>query len=183
MPPAGGNFDEPVTQATLKVVGGFHGLSRARSDARRYPAIDPLDSWSHYNSVIEQERVEKARAILRKGNEVGQMMKVVGEEGTSLADFTTYLKAEFLDAVYLQQNAFSESDATTPVERQRVMFDIVEKALQAEYRFAEKPETRKFFMDLQQTFIDWNDKPFNSDDFKSLQASLVQKINAGAKEA
>ncbi|MBQ2346215.1 MAG: V-type ATP synthase subunit A, partial [Kiritimatiellae bacterium] len=82
--PAGGNFDEPVTQATLKVVGGFHGLSRARSDARRYPAIDPLDSWSHYNSVIEQDRVEKARAILRKGNEIGQMMKVVGEEGTSL---------------------------------------------------------------------------------------------------
>ena len=127
--PAGGNFDEPVTQATLKVVGGFHGLSRARSDARRYPAIDPLDSWSHYTSVIEQARVEKARAILRKGNEVGQMMKVVGEEGTSLADFTTYLKAEFLDAVYLQQNAFSESDATTPVARQKVMFDIVEKAL------------------------------------------------------
>jgi vacuolar-type H+-ATPase catalytic subunit A/Vma1 len=57
--PAGGNFDEPVTQATLKVVGGFHGLSRARSDARRYPAIDPLESWSHYNSVIENERVEK----------------------------------------------------------------------------------------------------------------------------
>ena len=113
--PAGGNFDEPVTQATLNVVGGFHGLSRARSDARRYPAIDPLESWSHYNSVIEQDRVEKARAILRKGNEVGQMMKVVGEEGTSLEDFTTYLKAEFLDAVYLQQNAFSETDASTPV--------------------------------------------------------------------
>lgn len=174
--PAGGNFDEPVTQATLKVVGGFHGLSRARSDARRYPAIDPLDSWSHYNSVIEQGRVEKARSILRKGNEVGQMMKVVGEEGTSLADFTTYLKAEFLDAVYLQQNAFSDSDATTPVERQQVMFDIVEKALLSSYSFAEKDETRQFFMDLQQTFIDWNDKPFGSEEFKTLKASLEKKI-------
>ena len=67
--PAGGNFDEPVTQATLKVVGGFHGLSRARSDARRYPAIDPLESWSHYSSVIEQPRVEKARALLRTDDE------------------------------------------------------------------------------------------------------------------
>ena len=92
--PAGGNFDEPVTQATLKVVGGFHGLSRARSDARRYPAIDPLDSWSHYNSVIERDRVERARAILRRGSEIGQMMKVVGEEGTGDGDFATYTPIE-----------------------------------------------------------------------------------------
>ena len=179
--PAGGNFDEPVTQATLKVVGGFHGLSRARSDARRYPAIDPLDSWSHYNSVIEQDRVEKARAILRKGNEVGQMMKVVGEEGTSIGDFTTYLKAEFLDAVYLQQNAFSESDATTPIARQKIMFDVLEKALLTEYKFAEKPETRRFFMDLQQTFIDWNDKKQDAPEFAQLKDTLLAKIAAAAK--
>ncbi len=179
--PAGGNFDEPVTQATLKVVGGFHGLSRARSDARRYPAIDPLDSWSHYNSVIEQPKVEAARAILRKGNEVGQMMKVVGEEGTSLKDFATYLKAEFLDAVYLQQNAFSESDATTPVERQQIMFGVVEAALLADYKFKDKDEMRKFFMDLQQTFIDWNDKPRSSPEFDSMRSALLEKISAASK--
>ncbi len=174
--PAGGNFDEPVTQATLKVVGGFHGLSRARSDSRRYPAIDPLDSWSHYNPVIERERVENARSILRKGREIEQMMKVVGEEGTSIADFTTYLKAEFLDAVYLQQNAFSESDASTPVERQREMFDVVEKALSATYGFSEKTDVRRFFMDLQQAFIDWNDKPLSSPQFAELKEYLVSKI-------
>ena len=179
--PAGGNFDEPVTQATLKVVGGFHGLSRARSDARRYPAIDPLESWSHYNSVIEQTRVEKARAILRKGNEVGQMMKVVGEEGTSLEDFTTYLKAEFLDAVYLQQNAFSETDASTPVARQKVMFDLVEKALLSDYTLSDKAEVRKFFLDLQQTFIDWNDKPTGTPEFDTLKNSILTKIDAVAK--
>ena len=177
--PAGGNFDEPVTQATLKVVGGFHGLSRARSDARRYPAIDPLDSWSHYSSVIEQDRVEKARAILRKGNEVGQMMKVVGEEGTSPEDFTTYLKAEFLDAVYLQQNAFSETDASTPIERQRVMFEMVEKVLSTTFGFTDKDETRRFFLDLQQTFIDWNDKPMNAPEFAQTKDALLAKI-AGA---
>ena len=179
--PAGGNFDEPVTQATLKVVGAFHGLSRARSDARRYPAIDPLDSWSHYNSVIEQSRVEKARAILRKGNEVGQMMKVVGEEGTSPDDFTTYLKAELLDAVYLQQNAFSDADATTPIERQKIMFDVVEKALLTDYAFTDKTETRKFFMDLQQTFIDWNDKPLDAPEFAQMKDALLAKIAAASK--
>ena len=181
--PAGGNFDEPVTQATLKVVGGFHGLSRARSDARRYPAIDPLDSWSHYNSVIEQDRVERARAILRKGNEVGQMMKVVGEEGTSLADFTTYLKAEFLDAVYLQQNAFSESDASTPVERQKIMFAMVEKVLRASFSFEEKDALRAFFMSLQQAFIDWNDKPMGSAEFDSQKKVLDDKIDSAAAKS
>lgn len=178
--PAGGNFDEPVTQATLKVVGGFHGLSRARSDSRRYPAIDPLDSWSHYNSVIEQDKVEKARSILRKGNEVGQMMKVVGEEGTSLEDFVTYLKAEFLDAVYLQQNAFSESDATTPVERQKIMFSVVEKALATSYGFRGKDEARKFFMALQQTFIDWNDKSRESPEFATMREELENRIDSAA---
>ena len=180
--PAGGNFDEPVTQATLKVVGGFHGLSRARSDARRYPAIDPLDSWSHYSSVIEQDRVEKARTLLRKGNEIGQMMKVVGEEGTSLADFTTYLKAEFLDAVYLQQNAFSDSDATTPVARQKIMFDVVEKALFTDYGFEDKDETRTFFMGLQQMFIDWNDKAMDTSEFTALRETLTEKIAAAAAQ-
>ena len=179
--PAGGNFDEPVTQATLKVVGGFHGLSRARSDARRYPAIDPLDSWSHYNSVIEQDRVERARAILRKGNEVGQMMKVVGEEGTSLADFTIYLKSEFLDTVYLQQNAFSEVDASTPEVRQKVMFDVVEKALFTEYKFKEKDETRAFLMSLQQAFIDWNNIKADAPEFTSTRDDLLSKIASAAK--
>lgn len=174
--PAGGNFDEPVTQATLKVVGGFHGLSRARSDARRYPAIDPLESWSHYKSVIEQPRVEFARSILRRGNEIGQMMKVVGEEGTSDDDFTTYLKAEFLDMVYLQQNAFSDSDASTPVERQQIMFDVVEKVLKLDRKFQEKDDARKFFSNLQQTFIDWNDKPMNSEQFSQMKSILEGMI-------
>ena len=124
--------------------------------------------------------MEKARAILRKGNEVGQMMKVVGEEGTSLDDFTTYLKAEFLDAVYLQQNAFSDSDASTPVQRQKTMFDIVEKALLSSFKFADKEATRAFFMDLQQTFIDWNDKKMDSQEFNELRDTLIGKIESAS---
>ena len=77
--PAGGNFDEPVTQATLKVVGAFHGLSRERSDQRRFPAIHPLDSWSKYEGFIDAKLVKEARGVLVQGGEVNQMMKVVGE--------------------------------------------------------------------------------------------------------
>ncbi len=174
--PAGGNFDEPVTQATLKVVGAFHGLSRARSDARRYPAIDPLESWSKYSSVIEIERVEKIRSVLRSGTEVAQMMKVVGEEGTSDLDFVTYLKGEFLDAVYLQQNAFSDVDAATPVERQRTMFDVVENVLLSKYSFDDKVSARKFFQGLTQAFIDWNNTPQETPDFDQRKDALIKLI-------
>ncbi|MCK5083091.1 MAG: V-type ATP synthase subunit A, partial [Candidatus Omnitrophica bacterium] len=120
--PAGGNFEEPVTQATLKVVGAFHGLSRARADARRYPSIDPLDSWSKYTSFIDAGRVKKGIDILKKSNSVNQMMKVVGEEGTSTNEFIDYLKGEFLDAVYLQQNAFDKTDEATSADRQKYIF-------------------------------------------------------------
>ena len=163
--PAGGNFDEPVTQATLKVVGAFHGLSRARSDARRYPAIDPLDSWSKYPSVIEQGRVEALRDLLRKGADVEQMMKVVGEEGTAMDDFMDFLKKELIDAVYLQQNAFNEVDACCPVARQRDAFGVLEAIVSQRYAYADKAEARRAFLRLQQAFIDWNNTPADSPDY------------------
>ena len=109
------------------------------------------------------------------------MMKVVGEEGTSLADFTTYLKGEFLDTVYLQQNAFSEVDASTPDDRQRVMFDVVEKALLADYAIDGKDEMRKFFMDLQQAFIDWNNIKSDAPGFTDARDALLAKIASAAR--
>lgn len=181
--PAGGNFDEPVTQATLKVVGAFHGLSRARSDARRFPAIDPLESWSKYESVIEKGRVEKLRTILRAGNDVAQMMKVVGEEGTSIHDFLTYLKGELLDAVYLQQNAFNDVDAATPADRQREMFDVVERALLADYPFTDKGASRKFFQGVAQAFIDWNQTPSDAPEYAARREAIITLIEEASAHA
>ena len=181
--PAGGNFDEPVTQATLKVVGAFHGLSRARSDARRFPAIDPLESWSKYKSVIEKERVESLRKILRQGNDVSQMMKVVGEEGTSIHDFLTYLKGELLDAVYLQQNAFNEVDAATPADRQRDMFGVVEQAMLASYPFTEKGPARKFFQGVTQAFIDWNQTAADMPEYASRRDAIKKMIEEASSHA
>jgi V/A-type H+-transporting ATPase subunit A len=154
--PAGGNFEEPVTQATLKVVGAFHGLSRERSDARRYPAIHPLDSWSKYAGPVSEGIVRRARAVLAKGAEVHQMMMVVGEEGTSLDDFVVYLKSEFLDAVYLQQNAFDPVDAATPPERQQRMAETIDGILDTRFTFEDKEKARSFFHDLRRLFLDWN---------------------------
>ena len=163
--PAGGNFEEPVTQATLKVVGAFHGLSRERSDARKYPAIHPLDSWSKYTSVIELPWVDYARGFLRRGSEVEQMMKVVGEEGTSLEDFVVYLKGNFLDAVYLQQNSFDPVDASVSVERQRHVFALLIEILGSSFAFSGKDEARSWFNRARLSFIDYNYSEWMSDGF------------------
>ncbi len=175
--PAGGNFDEPVTQATLKVVGAFHGLSRARSDARRFPAIDPLDSWSKYRSVIEQPRVEAMRTILRKGSDVEQMMKVVGEEGTAMEDFVIFLKKELIDAVYLQQNAFNDVDASSSKERQRASFDILEQVIGGTYAYTDKTVARRAFLQLQQAFIDWNNTPMGGADYDARRAAILKLVS------
>ncbi len=159
--PAGGNFDEPVTQATLKVVGAFHGLSRARSDARRYPAIDPLESWSKYKGIIEPAKMDKLKRVLRRGDEVRQMMTVVGEEGTPVDDFATMLKAEFFDSAYLQQNAFDDVEAATSRDRQCFVFDKVLSVIEANFGFASKDEARQVLMKISSMFRDWNYAPWD----------------------
>ena len=170
--PAGGNFEEPVTQATLKVVGAFHGLSRERSDARKYPAIDPLISWSKYQSVIDGKKSEFCKSILRHGDEVGSMMKVVGEEGTTLSDYIIYLKAEMLDAVYLQQNSFDLVDANCGTLRQRYVTDKLICVLGSDYEIDKKDDARGFFNRMRQRFIDWNYTEFESDAFKKAEAEI-----------
>ena len=181
--PAGGNFDEPVTQATLKVVGAFHGLSRARSDARRYPAIDPLDSWSKYPSIVDAETIEFAREVLRRGSDVDQMMKVVGEEGTTIEDFMVYLKAEYVDAVYLQQDAFDAVDEATSADRQRVVFGVIADVLRADLSFPDKDEARKFFHQLTQITRDWNRVEMDTTEFKDLQARVRHQVSEAGSHA
>ena len=170
--PAGGNFEEPVTQATLKVVGAFHGLSRERSDARKYPAIDPLISWSKYKSVIDTQKSQYCKNILHHGNEIGSMMKVVGEEGTSITDYVIYLKSEMLDAVYLQQNSFDLVDANCTTLRQRYVTDKLINVLGSEYELDNKDNARGFINRLRQKFIDWNYTEFQSDAFKKVEEEI-----------
>lgn len=173
--PAGGNFEEPVTQATLKVVGAFHGLSRERSDARKYPAIHPIDSWSKYKSIVDDRKVGTARNILSRSTEINQMMMVVGEEGTSAEDYMIYQKGELLDAAYLQQNSFDPVDAACEPERQkrefRVMYDIITR----NYEIEDKNEIRRFFNELRQMLLDWHTIEFKTDAF-DLHEAEIQKF-------
>ena len=181
--PAGGNFEEPVTQATLKVVGAFLGLSRDRSSARRFPSIHPLDSWSHYSSIVPEDQLDFARATLRRGQEVSQMMKVVGEEGTHIDDFEIYLKSEFLDFVYLQQNTFDDVDAASSLERQRYCFAKVVDVLRKKFSFASKDEARRFFQELRAAFTELNYMPFMEEKFVAQEKSIESKIMEKAANA
>jgi V/A-type H+-transporting ATPase subunit A len=181
--PAGGDFEEPVTQSTLKVVGAFHGLSRQRSDARRYPAIDPLESWSKYGSIVPAAELARARSVLAKGHEVQEMMKVVEEEGTAMADFVVYLKAEFVDAVYLQQDAFDPVDGATSAERQRHVFALVARILAAGMEFTDKDSARSFFQALTQAAKDWNRTAMDDGAFAAAEervAGMLDEVMARA---
>ncbi len=174
--PAGGNFEEPVTQATLKVVGAFHGLSQQRADARKYPAIHPLESWSKYPGIISEEKTNYGSDILFKGDEVGQMMKVVGEEGTSLDDYIIYLKADLLDFVYIQQNSFDPVDNAVEPERQQHIYDILMGILTAKLDFTKKEEARSWFNRLRQNFLDYNSKEWKSEEFNKLETTISQLL-------
>jgi V/A-type H+-transporting ATPase subunit A len=184
--PAGGNFEEPVTQATLAVVGAFLGLSRARSDSRRYPAIDPLMSWSKYVDAVAQElghqvenwdeKVKKARRILLEGNEIGKRMEVVGEEGTALSDLMIYLKAELYDFSYLQQNAFDKEDAYCPLKRQIPLFLLIDRIFDTSFKFQSHDEARQFFLHLQNQIKNMNFMPFQSEQYQKAFAAIEEVI-------
>ena len=174
--PAGGNFEEPVTQATLKVVGAFHGLSRERSDARKYPAIHPTDSWSKYSGIMPPHHVDYAHGILSRSGEIDAMMKVVGEEGTSLKDYLVYQKGEFLDSVYFQQNSFDPVDAAVTPDRQISVFALILHILAAELDLADKDEARRWFYQLRQKFLDYNGAEWHSDDFNRLEKEIREMV-------
>jgi V/A-type H+/Na+-transporting ATPase subunit A len=189
--PAGGNFEEPVTQATLAVVGAFLGLSKARSDARRYPAIDPLISWSKYVDDVGKDldaeaegwgvQVKQAAKILREGDEIGKRMEVVGEEGITLHDMIIFCKSALYDFAYLQQNAFDKEDAYCPLSRQMPLFSLINQVFNAHFQFGGHDAARSFFLDLQNDIKNLNFMPFKSDRYEIAYTRIQEKIQTAVK--
>ena len=157
--PAGGNFEEPVTQSTLRTVKTFLGLSADRAYKRAYPAVDPLISWSRYLAQLESwfnthldtdwvPQVREMLKLLRQGEEVQQMMQVTGEEGVTLEDYIVWQKSQCLDQVYLQQDAFDPVDISTPIDRQRDLFRLMVRSLEGLPSLGSKESVRKHFVHL-----------------------------------
>ena len=187
--PAGGNFDEPVTQSTLATVKCFLGLSADRAYKRFYPAVDPLLSWSRYLAQLGSwfdehleagwaKRVDEMLELLGRGDAVLQMMQVTGEEGVSLEDFTTQQKAQFLDMVYLQQDAFDSVDASVPLERLKFSFNKVYEIVERDYKFIDKNESRDYFTRLTGLFKNFNYAADETPEYKDLMKQIDDLASA-----
>jgi V/A-type H+-transporting ATPase subunit A len=177
--PAGGNFEEPVTQATLSTVKCFLGLSYDRAYRRFYPAVDPLISWSRYLDQLKEYFVEhlgpdwiahvkSTQKLLQDGENVNQMMQVTGEEGVTLDDFVRYQQSLFVDMIYLQQDGFDSVDAAVPLERQKQMFTLIQRVLNRDYHFRDKEQVREVFIRLTGLFKNLNYAEQDSSDYHEL---------------
>jgi V/A-type H+/Na+-transporting ATPase subunit A len=187
--PAGGNFEEPVTQATLATVKTFLGLSYDRAYRRFYPAIDPLISWSRYLDQLKPwfesnlgpdwvPGVKKLVKLLHDSDTIYQMMQVTGEEGISEEDFVIWQKAILLDSTFLQQDAFDAVDSATPRERQKFSLKLLQAIIDAKFRFDSKDAARSFFTKLTASYKNWNYSATETPDY----VKYLQMILALAKE-
>lgn len=189
--PAGGSFEEPVTQATLACVGAFLGLSKERADRRRFPAMDPLTSYSTYVDAVARlleaqvpgwgAQVKRLGLLLHEADEIRRRMEVIGEEGVTLEDMVTYLKAELYDFAYLQQNAFDTEDAYSPLKRQIPLFGLVQTIMDAPFSFTDQAHARTFFLDLQNSLKNLNFMPFESDRYHTGYQRIEEKIAQAVK--
>jgi V/A-type H+-transporting ATPase subunit A len=183
--PAGGNFEEPVTRSTLSAVKCFLGLSAERAYKRFYPAVDPLLSWSRYREQLApwfrdkvgpdwSEQVDRMMELLRRGDEILQMMQVTGEDGVTLADFVTQRASLFLDMVFLQQDAFDDVDCACKPERQKALFDMVYAAATRSNAFKDKSVARDYFTRLTGLYKNLNYAAAGSNDFQRIAKAIEE---------
>ncbi|MEM9901790.1 MAG: V-type ATP synthase subunit A [Pseudomonadota bacterium] len=181
--PAGGNFDEPVTQSTLSTVKCFLGLSSERAYKRFYPAVDPLMSWSRYldqmtawyDTHLEPgwvAQVQSLQDVLERGAQVEQMMQVTGEEGVTIVDFILHQKALFIDMVYLQQDAFDPVDASVSLDRQMLTFRRIYRIVESEYDFTDKEDVRSFFTTLTGLFKNFHYTAASTPEYEKLLSDI-----------
>ncbi|WP_420592203.1 V-type ATP synthase subunit A [Bacterioplanoides sp.] len=185
--PAGGNFEEPVTQSTLGTVKTFLGLSADRAYKRFYPAVDPLLSWSRYLQQLKPwfeknleigwtDRVMRLRELLERGEEINRMMQVTGEEGVSRDDFITSQKAVLVDMVYLQQDAFDDVDVSMPMPRQQALLHLLEKVIAHQPKVENKSELRDFYTQLTGLLKNLNYAVDKSPEYQRLLADIEGKL-------
>lgn len=192
--PAGGNLKEPVTESTRKAARCFYGLSQDRADSKRYPAIDPIDSYSKYLEYPEVQKnlaenlgdewldnVIKARDILLRGKEAMEQINILGDDGVPISFHDRFWKSELIDFVILQQDAFDKIDASTSLERQKYMLLHVLKIIDSEFKFKEFEEVSTFFKEIINLYKQMNYSEFESDDFKKHESDLQELLKTKLK--
>ncbi len=183
--PAGGNLKEPVTESTKKAARCFYALSQNRADSKRYPAVDPIDSYSKYAEYPEvqeyqkehieeewPEKIQLARDILLRGREASEQIDILGDDGVPIEYHVRFWKAEVVDFIILQQDAFDKVDQSSSLERQRYMLNKVLEIYYTEFSFENFEETSQYFKRIINQMKQMNYSEFESDKFKENEKEL-----------
>ena len=188
--PAGGNLKEPVTESTKKAARCFYALSQGRADSKRYPAIDPLESYSKYLEYPEIEeyldgRIEKGwvekvyagKTLVQRGKEANDQINILGDDGVPVEYHERFWKSELIDFVILQQDAFDDIDANCPLERQKMMYEMVLDICNKTFDFADFEECSKFFKTLINLFRQMNYAEWQSEKFADYRSQIEALVN------
>jgi len=188
--PAGGNLKEPVTESTKKAARCFYALSQGRADSKRYPAIDPLESYSKYLEYPEireylDEHIEPdwvdlvyaGKAIGQRGKEANDQINILGDDGVPVEYHERFWKSELIDFVILQQDAFDAIDANCPIERQKMMYEMVIGICRMDFEFADFEQCSQFFKGLINLFRQMNYSEWQSEKFHDYKRQVEQYVN------
>ena len=187
--PAGGNLKEPVTESTKKAARCFYALEQSRADQKRYPAVNPIDSYSKYleypeiqeflDATIQQgwtDKVLRAKNLVRRGREMADQINILGDDGVPMSYHEAFWKSELIDFAFLQQDAFDAIDALCPLERQKYMLDLILALCDRSYEFDNFDECRKYFKDMINTLRQMNYTAFKSPEFMAYDQQLRTQL-------
>ena len=188
--PAGGNLKEPVTESTKKVARCFYGLEQERADKKRYPAVNPIDSYSKYleypefaeyiKGVINEDWIPKVLALktrMQRGKEIAEQINILGDDGVPVDYHITFWKSEVIDYVVLQQDAFDEVDAVTSLERQEEILNLVTEICNHDFDFDNFLDVVDYFKKMINLCKQMNYSIFKSEQYYD----YVNKIKAMLK--
>lgn len=188
--PAGGNLKEPVTESTKKAARCFYALQQNRADRKRYPAVDPIDSYSkylEYPEIIEYldnkickgwvEKVNKAKNIVLRGKEAYEQINILGDDGVPMEYHLRYWKSELVDFIILQQDAFDKIDCSCPIERQKFMLELVLDICDKNVEFDNFEECVSYYKSLINILRQMNYSEFKSENFYKFLEQLNNTIN------
>ena len=192
--PAGGNLKEPVTESTKKAARCFYALEQNRADQKRYPAVNPIDSYSKYLEYPEirefldekieagwADKVSKAKNIIRQGRDAAEQINILGDDGVPMSYHETFWKSELLDFVFLQQDAFDAVDSLCGLERQKFMLNLILDICGRQFEFENFEECRNFFKEMINDLRQMNYTEFNSEDFEKYNSQLSKLLEENGK--
>lgn len=192
--PAGGNLKEPVTESTKKAARCFYALEQNRADQKRYPAVNPIDSYSKYLEYPEirefldekieagwADKVSKAKNIIRQGRDAAEQINILGDDGVPMSYHETFWKSELLDFVFLQQDAFDAVDSLCGLERQKFMLNMILDICGRQFEFENFEECRNFFKEMINDLRQMNYTEFHSEDFEKYNSQLSKLLEENGK--